>query len=283
MRFVQISTATTLTHDLPTRPSAAGTFIVYSREGGVQQASTAASLDAVNTTLNGAAALGALTLVVTSATGIVVGRRYLVGASEALGGEWVTVSLVSGTTVTLARRLRRAQATGAAFASTRVSMTIPSIATPARNYRARYAWPGADALPDVDVPFDVTRYTPVTSLTTEDLRDLDPLVSKRIAEGTWLPAVIAEAWEQMLRHVAAKLDPGAVVGAVDLTTPHQYLVRALLAETGTGDEAREYREAMATRYAQERDAALGSLAVDKEQDGTAQPSGWYRGIAMVRA
>lgn len=283
MRFAQIDTATTLYLDLPKRPSAAGTYTVLDRGGSVQQSSAAASLDSVNTTLSGAAAAGAQSVSVTSATGITVGRRYLVGTSEVTGGEWVTVSSVSGTTVTLARRLRRAQASGLAFASTRVSFSVPALTTPARNYRVRYAWPVADEVADVDLPFDVTRYTPVTHLSTEDLRDLDPLIGKRVAEGLWLPAILAEAWDQLLRHVAQKLDPGAVVGTVDLTTPHGYLTRALIAETsGADEEAAAYRALMADRYAQERDAVLGSLAIDLGQSGAATSPPYSRGIRLMR-
>lgn len=284
MRFVEVSRATTLHHDLPRRPSAAGTYSVQSVTGSEVQASAAASLDAVNTTLSGAAVEGAASVTVTSATGITAGRRYLIGGPQDVGGEWVTVRSVSGTTVTLVRRLSQAHASGATWQSTRVSFALPSIVTPARAYRVVYVWPTADDQPAATIPFDVTRWTPVTTLTAEDIRALDPLWSKRVPSSSWLPDIIAEAWETLCRRIASQIDPGALVGTVDLTTAHGYLVRALLAETaGQTTEAAAYRDDLRRRYAQELDGTLATLATDAAQSGAATArSGWYRAVRVVR-
>ena len=284
MRFVEVDRATTLSIDLPRRPSAAGTYVVADRRGGVVQASAAASLDAVSTTLSASADAGALSVTVTSATGITVGRRYLLAGSEDAGGEVVTVRSVASTTVTLARRLLSARASGVSFASSRVSFALPAIASPERAYRVEYTYPGADDRPGVAVPFDVTRWTPVTSLTLEDVRDIDPLVVKRLPAGLWLPALRDDAWEMLCRHIATRIDPGSVVGTVDLTVAHGYLVRALLAESaGDGPEVSAYRERMARRYAEERDGVLGTLAVDRGQDGSATlRDAWTRHLPIMR-
>lgn len=284
MRFVEVSRATTLSVDLPRRPSAAGTYTVSDRHGAVVQASAAASLDSTNTTLSASADAGALSVVVTSATGISVGRRYLVGGAEDAGGEVVTVRSISGTTITLARRLMQARASGVSFASARVSFALPAIASPDRAYRVEYTYPTADDRPSVAFPFDVTRWTPVTSLTLEDVRDIDPLVVKRLPSGLWLPALTQEAWEMLCRHIATRIDPGAVVGTVDLTVAHGYLVRALLAESaGDGPEVTAYRDRMARRYAEERDGVLGALAVDRGQTGAATlRDAWTRHLPIMR-
>ena len=284
MRFVEANRATSLSVDLPRRPSAAGTYVVADRQGGVLQASAAASLDSVNTTISASADAGALSVVVTSATGITVGRRYLLAGAEDAGGEVVTVRAISGTTVTLARRLLSARSSGATFASSRVTFALPALPSPARAYRVEYTYPVADDRPSVAVPFDVTRWTPVTSLTLEDVRDIDPLVVKRLPPGLWLPALRDDAWEMLCRHIAPRLDPGAVVGTVDLTVAHGYLVRALLAESaGDGPEVTAYRERMQTRYVEERDGVLSTLAVDKGQTGAASlRDAWTRHLPIMR-
>ena len=284
MRFVEHARATSLHHDLPVRPSAAGTYVVQGVGGDEVQASAAAVLDAVNTTLSAPAVAGAESVTVTSATGIVVGRRYLLGGAQEVGGEWVTVREVSGTTLTLARRLGIARASGATWQSTRVTLAIPAIATPARAYRAVYAYPGADDRASVAVPFDVTRWTPVSSLTVEDIRALDPQWSKRVPSSVWMPDIIDEAWDTICRRIAQKLPPGAMVGTVDLRTAHGYLVRALLAETAGQDTATTaYRDDMRERYSQELDGTLASLAHDAAQNGVASVrSGWFRSIPFVR-
>lgn len=285
MRFAQVNTATTLAVDLPRRPSAAGTFVVTTMGGAVVQTSTAPTLDAVNTTLSGAAAAGAQQLSVTSATGVTVGRRYLLGGPEEEGGEVVTVRAVSGTTVTLVGRLRAARASGAAFASSRVSFAVAAIAEPARAYRVEYTWPSGDAQPVAHIPFDVVRYVPVSHLSVSSVADLDPLFPKRLPEGLWLPGMVKEAWSMVLRHIAQQYEPGALVGSADLTTAHGYAVRFLLAETAGDDaEIAAYRERMAKRYQEERDATLSVLAVDREQQGAAsQVRPWARSIRVVRA
>lgn len=280
MRWVQLTVARSLTADLPRRPSAVGTYVVKTVGGATLQTAAAPTLDAVNTTLTGAVALGASVLPVTSATGITAGRRYLLGGAESVGGEMVTVKSVASLNVTLMRPLRAAQATAATLQGTRLTFAIDATGCPApgRNYRIEWTPASGDEDLALVLPYDVTRYAPVTYLTIEDLRDLDPILAKRLSAGTWLPAVVDRAWMVLLGHIAQKIDPGGVVGTVDLTLAHGYLVRALLAETaGKDDDTVAYLEDMRTRYAQERDSALGALAYDASQTGVAKNSaGWSR-------
>lgn len=288
MRWVQLNVPRSLTSDLPRRPSAAGTFIVYSVSGGALTAAAAPTLDAVNTTLTAGVALGASVLSVTSVASIAAGRRYLLGGAESVGGEMVTVRSVASLNVTLMRPLRAAQVTAATLHGTRLTFAIPSAAITAcgRNFRVEWTPASGDEDLALVLPFDVTRYAPVTYLTVEDLRDLDPLLAKRLSAGTWLPAVVDRAWQILLGHISQKIDPGGVAGTVDLTLAHGYLTRALLAETaGKDDEATAYLEDMRTRYTQERDNALGALAYDASQTGAAKngAGGWTRrSIPLVR-
>lgn len=284
MRWVQLATARTLSCDLPRRPSAAGTFVVYAPAGGVVQSSTAATLDSVDTTLSGAAAQGATSVSVTSATGITAGRRYLLGGAEADGGEVVLVRSVSGTTITLARALQYARASGTAFASARVSFAVGASAAAAigRGYRVEYTWPAGDAQQVEVVPFDVTRFTPSSSLTTDDLRSLDAQIGKKVSSGVWLPDVIERTWEMILRRVAQKAAPGGFAGLIDLTTAHDYLTRAVLLESA-GDEFAATRNDLRARFEQEFDAALAAAAYSDASTGAVTTGGgWHRGVRLVR-
>jgi hypothetical protein len=287
VRWAQINVGRSLTVDLPRRPSSAGAFTVSTPAGGVTQSSTAASLDSVNTTLSGGAAGGASTLNLTSGTGVTVGQRYLLGGAESTGGEVVTVRAYAANVATLARPLRAAQASGATFQGTRLTFAVgaSAVTVPYRNMRVEWTPAAGDVDLALVLPFDALRWAPVTYLTIEDLRDLDPLLAKRLGAGTWLPAVVARAWDVLLGHVAQKIDPGGVAGLVDLTLAHGYLTRALLAETvGKDDEAVAYLNDMRARYVQERDNALGALAYDPGQTGNASARvGWTaRNVRMVR-
>jgi hypothetical protein len=285
MRFAPIGAAKTFFLDLPQRPSAAGTFVVKGVSGGILQASSAPTLNAVDTTLAANAAVGtALTL--TSGTGVTAGRRYLLGGAAEVGGEQVTVKARTGAAVTLLRPLRSAYAASSTFQSTRVEFTVSTSCTqaPGRNLRIEYTWPEADGQDPVVIPFDVTRYTPQANLGIESLRDLDPLLAKRLNTGVWLPGVVEIARAKMYRDIAQNYAPGALAGTVDLDLALNYLVRALLAETaGDDDEMTAYRERMERRYAQERDGACAIVAFDEKQTGAARnDAGYSRTIHVIR-
>lgn len=65
------------------------------------------------TTLNGGVLAGASSVVVTSATGLVVGNQYVIRSKTNL--ELVKISGISGTTITLVESLNYAYATGSRF------------------------------------------------------------------------------------------------------------------------------------------------------------------------
>lgn len=270
MRFVQRSRVTLLRHELTRRPSAAGTYTVSTAMGGELQGSTAATLDPVAATLGAAAAMGAQELTLASTSGVTAGRRYLLGGPELDGGEVVTVRAVSGSTAVLAARTTRAWPSGSSFESTRITLSIPAITTPQRNCRVEYFPPDADDQPSTIIPFDVVRYMVATNLTTADLRVIDPLIQSRKPSGTYMPDVMQRAWDMLCGDVATQCDPGAVVGSVDLTPPHGYLTRFLLAEmAGDDDAAKDARERYLGRYRQELERALATLSRDTDQDGAA--------------
>ena len=286
MRFLLKDTAATLAFDLPQRADATPTFVVTGPGGGDTQASSSVTLDTVNTTLSGAAAAGASSVTVTSASGIVVGRKYLLAGAEATGGERVTVKSIASTTITLVRPLRFAKASGATFQSSRLTMAVTAAAVPSygRHYRATISWAVSTVAQDaVHVDFDVCRYVPSTVLSLDDVSDLDPMLAKRLPAGLWVPALMDRAWDMMLRRIASKKEPGSLIGSVDLTTPHSYLVRALLAETA-GEDFAAYHTSMVERYVTELESVLASAAFDDDMDGEPEPhEQWFRSVDVIRA
>lgn len=280
MRFALLSTATTITADLPTRADATPTFVVKNASGGIVQTSTACTLSTVNTTLAVPASAGSSNITLTSVTDVIEGSKFLVGvdgtaASENRGAERVTVKSISGSVATLARQLQRAKPTGASFQSTTVSCAVAaaSVATVGRHYRVEITGTqnNGDPMPVIVVPFDVVRYEPVSFLQEDDVFDLDPVLAKRLPAGFWWPALRDRAFDMILRRVAGQVAPGAIVGALDLTSSHMYLCRELLAETA-GEEWEPYRQRMAKRFLEEFEASMGSMPVDNDQDGAVEPN-----------
>lgn len=280
VRWAQYQKTATLEAYLPQQPDTGATFDVLDPAGGTLQSAASVTRDSTATTLSSAAAAGAATLVVASATGITVGRRYLVGGSEDVGGEFVTVRSISGTTLTLVRPIRTAKASAATVVGTRVTfgITTASTATCRRHLRVVVKWNvSSTAQPEVTYPFDVVRYVPESYCSLETVRALDPVAVKRLPEGTWWPELRDLTLDMLFRRVAAKVAPGAVVGARDLTTPHALLILAHLSD-GT-DRGDHYGE----RFRQELDAALAAGPVDDDQDGAIDTwEGWRRGCRLVR-
>jgi hypothetical protein len=285
-RWVQKDVGGTIyTDELAERPDASPTFAVLSPSGGSLGTGTG-TVDSVNTTLSAGAAAGATSVSVTSATGVTVGRRYLVGGTEETGGEWATVASIASTTVTLSRPLVRAQASGAAFQGTRVScaVTAAMAATIYRGCRCEITYAVSSAArPVVAVEFDVTRYRLTTGLTLDHVRDLDPTITKRAATGTVWARVIDAAWERIVNRVGLQKDPGGLVGAIDLTQPHAIAVRLLIAEQSLDEDGIARATELRTRLDTELAAQLAARAYDDDQDGAIEShEGWYRTINLTR-
>lgn len=281
LRWVQMGASGSVVVDLASRPSGVGTARVLTASGSVLTSPTP-TLDSVNTTTSAAVVAGATTLTVTSATGVTAGRRYLLGGPEASGGERVLVASVSGTTVTLARPVATARASGATFQSARLTVAVSSACTaePARQHRVEWTHPDTS---EVEAwPFDVTRYAPRSGLTSAELLDADPALRKRLASGAWLPAAIDRAWTIVLKDLAGTdRHPGGYAGVVELTEAHAYLVRALVAETDTTEDGRQYRDDMRARYKQELDRTLATVGYDLARNGDLSVGGGSRGRGFV--
>lgn len=111
-------------HFLGGRPTSVAVS-VFTGKGTAKVTAGAATLEAVNTTLSGAVAKGALTLPLTSAAAVVVGRRYLLGTTNGTEApEAVTVRRVVGANVTIWAPLMLDHSIGAAFAGTRASYAM---------------------------------------------------------------------------------------------------------------------------------------------------------------
>lgn len=277
---------TLFTDELDERPDASPTFSVLSPSGGSLATGTG-TVDAVSTTLNGAVAAGATTVVVASAASIFVGRRYRIGGAESVGGEVVTVKSIATTTITLVRPLVRAAASGATFDSSRISITVTAAAcaTIGRHHRIEITYlVGAVARPTLTIPFDVTRYGLKSGLTFEHVRDLDPLIAKRMGAGMWWPAIREASYTMILTRIAAKVDPGGLVGTIELQMPHAYAAMALILDAlGSSDEETARKTWVYEKLQSELDATLGAAAIDANQDGAVTANEqWFRSIPVIR-
>lgn len=286
MYFVTLNSTGSLVFDLPQRPDASSiTASLYTPSGGSLAGATVA-LDSVNTGLTLAVSSSTVALVVASATGMAVGRRYLLDGSEDTAGEWVTVRTLSGTTVTPLHPPVSSHASGSTLQSARVTVTVPAATTTpvGRHYRCELSWQvsGSNQAPYV-ATYDVVRYTPVSYLTREDVGTIDPTFIKKIPSGWAFQQVKQGTWDEMLQRIASTVAPGSLVGTVNLTRPHAFLVLAELV-LSAGEEAAPFRERLIQRHKESLDAALAAHAIDENQDGNNnQDEGWRNSVILVRA
>ena len=115
--------------------------VVTYDSGGVELSSGSASVDTVSTTVVSSSGNSSQVLTLTSATGVKVGRKYILSNAEGEVG-LVTVSAVSGNVVTCRDPLGLLNAPGAGdtFRGYRCTYTLPAGATATRGVNNRLLW-----------------------------------------------------------------------------------------------------------------------------------------------
>jgi hypothetical protein len=284
--FIQFQSTGFLSFELPTRAlSGSITGSIYNNNAGITQLSASFTTGSINTTVQTAVSAAAMSLVVAGTIAPVKNHRYLIGVSEEQNGEMITLKSFSvaggNTTLNLMRPLVFSYAAGEPVADTTVVLTIPTGSTGLvswNNYAKLeyiassslgFAAPFSDS---IHKSFDVTRFIPVTTLSVEDLRDFDPQLAKKGMQGLSVYNLMTKAWEMLLARVGARSNMGGIVGSVDLTVPHSYLTRRLIAELDP--EMKEHADMLSQRFNEEFESILGVAAIDKNGDGRIQP--WER-------
>lgn len=133
----------TLVHDPPERgrPASGPTVTLYKPDGTELVASSAATLDAVDTTISASAAAGDTSVTLTAVTGVAVGRDYLL-KNVSSQREWKRVKAVNTTTkvVMFTEGLRHAYASADTFQGTRLSFAVTALHAVDRGEGFRAEW-----------------------------------------------------------------------------------------------------------------------------------------------
>jgi len=195
----------------PIRGGANPVVALHNSAGSVMVSSGTATLDSVNTTLNGALSSGATTVTLTSDTGVVSGRQYRIGAADPTTAQapWEMVHVLSSASnvATLSRPLRYDHATGVAFAGTRLSRTIASgsATTLFANGYALWSW---DSMSEpIAAPFrtyvECVRTEIIPLCTLEDVAAWEARVHQ------WMPSQADpnELIERAFESVVLRLEP----------------------------------------------------------------------------
>ncbi len=284
--FVQFNSTGQLSFELPTRAlSGSITGSIFNSNAGITAASASFTTSSINTFIQTAVSSAAMSVIVAGSITPVKNHRYLIGISEEQNGEMVTLKSFSvaggNTTLNLMRPLVFSYAAGEPVCDTTVVLSIPTGSTGqvrANNYATLQYIPSSSAgfstafADTIHKSFDVTRFIPVTTLSIEDMRDFDPQLAKKGLQGLSINNLMLKAWEMILGRVGGRGNMGGLIGSVDLTVPHSYLTRRLIAELDP--EMKEYADSLSQRFNEEFESIIGVVAHDANGSGRIEP--WMR-------
>lgn len=251
------------------RQPASCTVSVYTSEGAAKVSAQSATVDPVATTLSQAAAAKASTVVLASATGVLVNRRYRLGAAS--GGtepdEVVTVKSLSGTTATLWAPLVVAHSSGATFQGTRASYAVTSTQADAvwTNGWATFTPPTGDTITEA-VECYLTKI-PDFLCDESDLRRVFPKLAKILDAELDLPAALREARDETLLDLGGKNRAHTFLGFAELRR-QAALKFWLLRRYSFGDEWTAQFAVMEAEYEKRKTELIATLPIDADQDGT---------------
>lgn len=243
----------------PLDASPAPTVQLLTPSAGSLQAETAATANAISTTLGSAAVEGDQSIVVASATGIVRGSRLWIER------ELIRVALVTGTTLTLTRPLDFAHPSGAALKGQGLTyaLTTTHTATRDRNYRAVWRYYVDAVLYTVELTWDVVRTVFRLDVQPGDLAVRVPDSVRRLAADLLHEDVVDQAQLQIETDLVARsLRPDLVRSTDQFRPPGIECVRALYLDRAAAIDA-SYRETAADAWeAYESALAKALLKID---------------------
>lgn len=129
--------------------------------------------------------------------------------------------------------------------------------------------------------FNAVPYSLKSDLTLEILAGLDGLVEQKITSETNFTAMKEATWDSIVARVHTNKQLGTLVGTINLTTPHAYLVLVQLAQ-GAGPDYLEYRNMLARRFEEELTLVLTSIQTFGNSTGQTKQKDWFRTVQVIR-
>ena len=247
------------------------TASVYSNTGNDLGSSTVVEYF-TSSSLSTAAAEGTNSLTLVSSTGFKVGDMiYVTNTDRTIeASEAVSIKSISGNILTLQRPLTTPQASGNIVAKSRIKITITAAqaANIGKNYVIKINYKTlTEDQPTLFQSFTVSKYLPISNLTMNDLSSIDSTVYKKFPSTFDFQKTKEITWGMLLQRLAANYDPGGLVGTINFTVAHAYLILMVIYETA-GPDYDQQRLVMAERFEKEFISACASAAYDEKQTGS---------------
>lgn len=244
------------------------TVTLYTDTGSKKVDGVAGSVDSVSTTVSSAVSANSTTVALSSASGVVSGRRYILGTTGSTAPqEVVTVKSLSASTATLFAPTAYAHNSGDAFRCGRVTYTVSSTSADAVWYGG---W--ADFAPDsgdtqTETVDCALRKIPDNLLDKADLLQVFPKGQKMLDAELDLPKALREARDQFLVEVGGKVRVHQMYGAQEFKRGAA-LTFWLLRRYSFGDEWQPIFEQMSKDREREMTKLQAQIPVDTDNDST---------------
>lgn len=223
----------------------------------------------------------------TSVTGFKVGQSVILTDSTKSKevSEVVQIKAISTPPhkLTLQRPILSARVAGDVVGQSRIKVAISAAqaAVIGRNYavKVNYEVLGEEQ-EAITWSFTVSRYLPVSNIDLVFLSSLDPTLYKKAPSTFDFNKLKDVCWSMLLQRLSANYDPGGLVGTINFTIPHAYLMLMVVYESA-GSDYEQQRLVMADRFEKEFISACASAAYDEKQTGkTTDPI--VRKVVLVR-
>lgn len=131
------------------------------------------------------------------------------------------------------------------------------------------------------ISFNAVPYSLKSDVTLESLAALDGMVNDKIPVGTNFNALKEACWDMVIARVHANKDMGTLVGTINLTNAHSFMILAQLAQSA-GPEFLEYRNSLLRRFEEELHSTLSSIQTFGTSQGVTKQKDWFRFIDIAR-
>lgn len=266
----------TIEIQLPVRPDAspAPTVSVVGSDGSVYVDGGTASVDSVNTTLGIGANKGESTVAVASATGITVGREYLVGDGSLSPKEMVRVKGISGVQIRLYRPLINAHKDGAGFVGTRLSFGVTAAQASSLFFDGHILWNWAES---GGGSFNRKTYQRIECVlkgqtrlaTVQDWQRLDPELLSKLPATADPEEYLDRGWEKSMLRLGGKFRVRTLVGSDSFIEPTLWRASYDVAKLYGPDWA-ETRAFYKQEWEQSLQEVIDLTPADLNQDGQIQ-------------
>ena len=271
----------TISCDVLTRPTTGATVTVIDGNGTTKASAQTATLSTVNSTISSAAAKGALSVVVVSATGIASNVEFWLASPP----EKVRCKSISSLTVTLWQPLLYAHASGVKAEGTQLTYAVTAAQANAIWWDGRAQWViDSAAAVSLFTSVECTKYPLARNATVQDLYAEHPKLFQIMDVETDLERLLDLAHEDVLTRIGAKARCRVFAGSTQYNRAVVYLAISNIYRRQASDDGTRLFE----RYRAEAEAEIERIVAivprDSDQDAAIEASDQmsYRNLKLVR-